>query len=261
MTDKPASRANGNSEQGIHRSTARALTIIDMLSQTEDGLSLADLSRKIGAPKSSLAPIVHTIAEMGYAEFDPISQRYGIGLKAYLAGKAYKRNNSLIERLSLRMREVVDACNETCQMGILDHGRTLYIAKVECSQPVRLVSDIGATFPLYCTAIGKCLISDMSKEELQEYFKEPFERITPATHTTIDELWQDIEELHRTGIARDREEITESLNCFAVPIREHGKIAYGLSVSVPTFRLTDEKIELISRELLAAKRDLEQILA
>lgn len=248
-------------DRTLHRSTARALTVIDLLSREDDGLTLADLGRMIGAPKSSLAPIVHTIVEMGYANFDQTSLRYSVGLKAYVAGKAYARNNNLIERLTGRMRKVVDYCNEACQMGILDHGETLYIAKVDSNQPVRIFSDVGAKFPLYCTAIGKCLVSDMSKEELTDFLPKEFKPLTSSTRKTLDELWSDIEELHETGFARDRCETTESLDCFAVPIRAQGKITYGLSVSVPSFRLTKEKTTKVEQALLSAKVDLERMLA
>lgn len=248
-------------DRTLHRSTARALTIIDLLSREDDGITLADLSRMIGAPKSSLAPIVHTIVEMGYANFDQSSQRYSVGLKAYVAGKAYARNNNLIERLTARMRKVVELCNESCQMGVIDHGETLYIAKVDTNQPVRIFSDVGAKFPLYCTAIGKCLVSDMSKEELTDFLPKKFELFTPNTRKNIDELWDDIEELHRTGIARDRAEVTESLDCFAVPIRAQGKIAYGLSVSVPSYRLTKEKTAEVKQALFSAQEELEHMLA
>lgn len=249
------------SDRSFHRSTARALTVIDLLSRAENGLSLADLSREIGTPKSSLAPILHTIEEMGYAEFDPGSQRYAVGIKAYIAGKAYSKKNGLVESFTAHMRKVVEAVDETCQMGVNDHGRTLYIAKVDSSQAVRIFSDVGAVYPLYCTAIGKCLVSDMTKQELEAYFTEPFESFTATTRKNVDELWEDIEELHRTGVARDRQEVTESLDCFAVPVREGGKVVYGLSVSVPSFRLSDVKAEQVKAELLAAKADLERMLS
>ena len=249
------------SDRSFHRSTARALVVIDLLSRAENGLSLAELSREVGAPKSSLAPILHTIQEMGYADLDPSSQRYSVGIKTYIAGKAYSKKNGLVETFTTRMRKIVDAVDETCQMGVNDHGNTLYIAKVDSSQTVRIFSDVGAVFPLYCTAIGKCLISDMTKDELEEYFSEPFEHFTSTTRKNVDELWEDIEELHRTGVARDRAEITESLDCFAVPVREGGKVAYGLSVSVPSYRLSDAKAEQVAAELLAAKADLERMLS
>ncbi len=249
------------SDRSFHRSTARALMIIDLLSRADSGLSLADLSRAVGAPKSSLAPILHTIEEMGYADFDPSSQRYSVGIKAYIAGKAYSKKNGLVDRFTARMKKIVDAVDETCQMGVMDQKMTLYIAKVDCSQTVRIFSGVGAVFPLYCTAIGKCLISDMTKQELEEFLPQPFESFTDTTRKNVDELWADIEEIHRTGVARDRAEITESLDCFAVPIRENGKITYGLSVSVPSYRLSVAKAEQVQAELLSAKQDIEHMLS
>ena len=52
-----------------HRSTVRVLSILLALSNTPDGLTLAELSQQLAAPKSSLFPIVHTMADQ-YCTFE-----------------------------------------------------------------------------------------------------------------------------------------------------------------------------------------------
>ena len=50
-----------------HRSTTRVLSILSALSNTPEGLTLAELSQQLSAPKSSLFPIIHTMAAHNFA--------------------------------------------------------------------------------------------------------------------------------------------------------------------------------------------------
>ena len=46
-----------------HRSTSRVLDIFELLSLSENGLTLTELAAKLDAPKSSIFPIIHTMEE------------------------------------------------------------------------------------------------------------------------------------------------------------------------------------------------------
>ena len=48
------------------------------------------------------------------------------------------------------------------------------------------------------------------------------------------------------------------MTCFAVPIRHNDKIIAAVSVSIPIFRLTEEKKQITIQALLAAQQTLEQ---
>lgn len=71
------------------------------------------------------------------------------------------------------MKAIVNQCAEICQFGILEHSDVLYLAKVDSPEPIRLSSSIGKRLPAYCTSLGKALLCEFSKEELQELYPEP----------------------------------------------------------------------------------------
>ena len=110
-----------------HRSTVRVLSILLALSNNPDGLTLAELSQQLAAPKSSLFPIVHTMADQNFASYNEVTQKYSIGLNAYLTGIAYMETHNIFERLQEEMKSIVNQCSEICQLGILDHSDVLYL--------------------------------------------------------------------------------------------------------------------------------------
>ena len=243
----------------LHRTTYRVLTLLSLLSQHEDGLTFTEVQQLVDIPKGTLSPILHTMEHMRFISLNPTTGRYCIGVNTYLAGKVYGRSDALLQFITEEMHQIVNACSETCQLGILEGPNVAYVAKVDSPSPIRLISDVGKVFPVYCTAIGKAILSECSREEVEELLPETFPAYTAHTLKNVDEFWNQLTEVRRTGFARDFEEITDGVTCIAVPIHIDGNIAYGLSVTTPSYRLNDEKRELIESLLTDAKNRIEHL--
>lgn len=49
-----------------HKPTERVLNILELLGTTPSGLSLSDIAKQIGSPKTTVAPILHTMASRNF---------------------------------------------------------------------------------------------------------------------------------------------------------------------------------------------------
>ena len=156
------------------------------------------------------------------------------------------------------MRKVVASCGETCQLGVLDHGRVLYISRVDSPQHIRLSSEIGKTLPAHCTAIGKAILSRWDEESVRSLLPFPFEKTTEHAVKHIDDLMRQLEEVRRCGFAYDHQEMAEGVECIAVPIEKGGRL-YGLSVSVPAYRFDTEVQNGVEHALSDARDQLERV--
>lgn len=251
-----------NEEYEEHRSTARVLSILELLSREEtSSMTLSELGRAVGAPRSSLLPILRTMAAHGFVAYDQETQKYSIGLSALLAGKSYERTNTEMKLMLDEMHEVVRKCGETCQLGILERGRVLYVAKVDSPEQIGLKSEVGKSLPLYCTAIGKSLMADMTRDEVRLLVEEPFAPYTGSTLTTLDELWEQVSATHVRRLSSDESELSPDVTCIAAPIRVHGAVRYGMGISTPSFRFTEEKRHAAERALTEARLRIESALA
>lgn len=244
-----------------HRATQRVLDVLTTLSENDSGMSMADICRALEAPKSSLFPILHTMADADYIAYDADTARYSLGLRSFLLASSYERRGGALSAIKPAMRELVDACNETSQLGVLDHGRVLYVAKVDSAQPIQLKSSIGKTLGVSYTAIGKVLVAELPDDEIRALLPEPLVTPTERAAQSVDEFLAELAEVRETGFGYDREETTPGVQCIAVPVRRHGKVRYGISVTTPSYRLTPEKADLIRAELRRAKERVEQMLA
>lgn len=224
-----------------HRPTLRVLDVLETLSHHPEGCTLTDLSEVTGVSRSTLVPILKTLASRHFIAMDSVSGAYTIGIKAFSVGSAFVENESIVAALRSEMEDVVARCQETCQLGVLDGGDVFYIAKVDSSQAIRLISSIGRRVPAYCTALGKALLSDYDDDKIRSLFPSPFARYTDNTLMCVDDLCRAIHEQAVEGVFRENEESRENVVCFSVPLRQHGRIVAATSISVPKFRLNAEK--------------------
>lgn len=244
--------------QEQHRATARVLDILERLSISEDGMTLTELAQSLGAPKSSLFPIVHTLESRRYLQPHPSTGRYTIGPGALSLGTAFSAEAGMISVVQV-MKRVVSVCQETCQCGILDHGNVLYVAKEDSRQAIRMISWVGKRLPANATAIGKALLSGLTDDEVRSLYPGGLPRLTEHTATDMNALLAQLDAIRNGEIATEREESTAQMACWALPVRRNGKVFAALSVAVPLFRCQPEKIGQVCRCLREAQAEMEKL--
>jgi DNA-binding IclR family transcriptional regulator len=228
-----------------HRPTIRVLDILELLATNPNGLTLTELANITGASKSTLMPVVHTLAHRKFISLDKTTYQYRIGISAYCIGASYSDNKTTLQFIQTEMKEITARSGEICQMGIFDNGQILYIAKIDSDKPVRIISYIGKRIPAYCTALGKAILSTKTMEEIKNIYPKGLLPLTQNTVTDFDALERQLAEINSSGFAYECGEVIEQTECIAVPLLKNNISFAAISVSIPTFRSTPEKRELI----------------
>jgi len=165
-----------------------------------------------------------------------------------------------LKTINSEMHAVVNECNEVCQLGILDDAWVLYVDKVQGDQTVQLVSKVGTRLPAICSALGKALLHKHRDEEILELYPQGFPSVTARSVTNMAQLRQQLEWVAANGYAMDDREINDDTICFAVPLLQKGIILAAISVSLPSFRASDEKTQQVIHALKEAKGRIESVL-
>lgn len=162
--------------------------------------------------------------------------------------------------INQEMQGIVNSCNEVCQMGILDRGEVLYIDKIQSDQAVQLVSNIGTRLPATLSALGKAMLCDFTDEQIKELYPNGFISLTPNSAADISELREQFNQVIKKGYAIDNREINEETICYAVSLKQRGKTIAAISVSIPYFRASEEKVKQVIDVLIDAKQRIENSL-
>lgn len=246
-------------QQEQHRATARVLEILEYLAAaTENGYTLTEVASALNVPKSSLFPIIHTLEEQKYIRLDKRSGQYSIGIGTWLLSMRFSQEQGL-QLISQIMQSVVETCQETCQLGILDQENVLYIEKADSPQTIRMISRVGKRLPANSTAIGKALLCGLDDDAVRALYPDGLPQLTEHTVVEMAKLLEQLESVRQAGVATEEEESTPQLRCWAVPLRRRNEVFAALSVSVPLFRCTPEKEEQVRGCLLDAQREIERL--
>lgn len=238
----------------------KALEIIELLTgnQYKDGISISELSKELGLGKSTVHRIIETMESKSYVSQDDENKKYQLSWKLFELGNSIPRRRNLFNMDTSLLQELCDRFQETVNMGVKVDSSVVTINKINPTTSLIANLQIGTREALYATAMGKALISEMTREEIIKIIGDgPYEQYTSKTISSIDQLMGDIELIRRRGFSTDEEEFSAGLTCISVPIRDYrNEIVAAISLSGATIRMTESKLNEIQEELRAVTRKL-----
>jgi IclR family acetate operon transcriptional repressor len=245
------------------RAVDKALRILERLGRDSGELSLVELSRHLGIEKSTLHRLLGTLESRGFVRKDPVSLRYSLGIRMLELGTAVTARSALGRTAAPVLDRLAVRCRHTVNLAVLDRDEILYVARRDSPEPLRLTVEVGRRIPAHCTALGKAMLAFRPVMEVRRLFsrRRRLPRFTPNTITRPRDLVAQLEEVRRTGVALDREELTLGIRCLAAPIldlTEHACAA--ISVTAPSATLDEERVAELKPVLLEAVTEVSKAL-
>ncbi len=238
----------------------RTINILETLAECESS-NLESLSKQTELPKATLLRFLSSLSNLGYVYRDS-SDRYHLTLKMFSVGSHSLKYIDLISTARPFAKELSDTLGETVHMGIPQDDYAIYVLKEESSYTLRMYSRVGKVIPLYCTAIGKIFLSEMSEDELASYLsRNPLKPYTMKSIRSEEALREELERVRERGYAVDDEEHEEQTMCIACPVRDHeGKAVAAISVSWPVFRFSKDDFDTAMKLIKKTANKISDIL-
>lgn len=257
MGSRPSGRALANAPLVVEKT----LKVLEYLAEcNEVTAGVTEISAVLGYNKSTVYRILRVLAEHGFVEQSPSTQKYSLGVKLLELGTAYLTNCEVRKQARPFLEKLVADSGETVHLAILRDWEVLYIDRVEPpNSGISVGQKVGRRFPAYCTAGGKALLAWLPQEQLEQFLASvPLKPMTPKTITDPGELRKELVRVRERGYAVDREEIHEWGRCVGAPIFDFtGGVVAAVSISGLSMRLTDERIETVLAPLvMEAARDI-----
>jgi DNA-binding IclR family transcriptional regulator len=147
------------------------------------------------------------------------------------------------------MEELAAATGETVVLSVAAGEEAVDVAQVDSRFLVGGKRWIGLRSPLHATSDGKVLLA-FGAAELPPG---KLVRMSPQTVASHRALEQELEAVRAKGWARSVGEYEQGLNGVAAPIFDDGRCVAALSVSGPTYRVTEALLpDLAARCIEAA---------
>lgn len=220
------------------KSAYRTVEVLELLADMPRRLTLADLQRRLGVPKSSLHGLLQTL--MAYGWVDENDGGYGIGVRALRIGAAYLDHDPMVRSAGPLLAALQRQLDETVHLAQLDGSDVVYLASRESQHHLRVVSRIGRRLPAHTTALGKALLAARGTAEVDALLPATLVALTPDTVTDRQALHAELTETRVRGWAFETGQNTPGLCCFGVAIPSSHPPVYAMSCSIPLARLTEE---------------------
>jgi IclR family KDG regulon transcriptional repressor len=229
----------------VVQSVDRALDILESFDFNEEELGVTELAHKLNLHKNNVFRLLATLEVRGYIEQDRKSGNYRLGIKTFEIANVFLHHLGLRRQARPILEELVNKCDETANLAILDGSDVIYILMHETSQTVRIVLRLGQRLPAHCTAAGKAQLAFESADRLQLLFKDtPLRKLTENTIVRPEALREHLREVAKVGFALDNEEFELGVRCLAAPVRDYShKVVASVGLSGPLSRFSMERIE------------------
>jgi DNA-binding IclR family transcriptional regulator len=224
---------NDDCSDGGRSLVGRIAAVMDSFDQQDPVLSLVELSRRSGLPKSTAHRLAEQLRAMGWLERD--QRGYRVGMRMFELGGLATEQSALRDPALPHLHALAGQTGLAVQLGVLAGDEVVYLERVIIGS-YRLPTRQGGRMPAYCTGLGKAMLAYDDSASEQVLAAELPVRAS-GTLSTPGHLRDDLQRIRATGVAFDRQEAYDGLGCVAAPIRNSGRAIGAVSVTGPIDRI------------------------
>ncbi|WP_411966175.1 IclR family transcriptional regulator [Haloferax sp. YSMS24] len=235
-----------------------ACEILDVL-QSRGQAGVTEIADEVGMAKGPVHRHLTTLADHEYIVNE--GGEYRLSLHYLDMANQVKGMISKYDIIIEEVQNLAAEMGEIAQFATEEHGWVTYIYKADKESDVQTSSSPGKREYFHSTALGKAMLSRMSDDRVERILdKHGMPAKTEYTFTTPDELFENLETIRQQGYALDNEENIEGLRCIAMPVTGADSEVFGaVSISGPTSRMTDERIDEELKEALVRATNVMEI--
>lgn len=247
------------------QSAERIFGVLEMLAETGP-IGLVELSSKLSLHKSTVHRLLLSLIFMGYVSQEKDTGKYLPTFKIVGLSERILSHIDIVSVVHPLIAELANDCRETVHLVQRKGTDVIYLDKVSplCPQEsaIHMASQVGVLRPLYCSAVGKAILSEIPDKEIENIWNNStIEKKTDYTITDYEELLKELDQIRTNGYALDNEENELGVKCIAVCINNnYGLPNNAISISAPAGRMTDKRIEELSKAILKTKNTIIKVL-
>ena len=232
----------------------RAVRLIDHLAGQRRPQPLAELSKALAMPKSSLHGLLHTLVALGLATRSGRGD-YALGARPLQWAGAFAGRSGVVDAFDAAAGQVPGLSEETIMLAVLDGSDVLYLACRPGTRALAVNFRVGGRFPAHCTSSGKALLATLPPERVRALIGgAALPRLTRHSVGSTVALLRQLARFRTQGYAVDDEETADGMHCFGAPVFAAGRSEAVAAVAVSLIKASAGARR--REEVIAAIREL-----
>ena len=257
VSSSPAPRIKAAPDPRMSRSFEYSVAVLESFSRERRPLGISELANIMGLSRPTTHRYAVTLVALGYLEQDD-KRRYRLSMQA--SGPGRSAIGAVRRQVSARvaLEDLRDKVGHTVSMGVLDRNRVVYVHRLfghrRGQYAIDLELGVGASVPVYCTALGKVLLASLSDAERRELL-ECLQLVPHGPNSIVakSELADELASMNlREPVLSDEELAAGSRSVAVLLPRPAGEYPLAIEVTVPSSaysakQLLDEIGPLVKR--------------
>jgi DNA-binding IclR family transcriptional regulator len=237
MRDGRRSRGGGESGATTVPAAARTVAVFEIFARERRELTKSEVARLLDLPESSTSDLLNTLHEIGYLSRTAATRRFYPTGRLQAMATAIAENNPLAAFGAEAAGLLAHRSGETACCAVLAAEQIKVVAVSQGTYRLRYVLNVGDTFTVHATAIGKALLGGLDDMEMGRVLRlRSLPQRTGNTKTDPRDVEKEVKEHRKLGWYQAVDEGTMGVSSFAVT-GYVGDQLLGLGVIGPTERV------------------------
>lgn len=203
-------------------------------------LGVTQVARELDTSKAVIHRVLQSMVGRGLLTQDPASRAYRLGPAAVAIGARALRDCDLRAVAEPILSALRDATDETTTLSQRNGHDRAYIAQFPSPQEIKMLVEIGRTFPLHAGSSSKVILAHLADSEQDDVVKGVLERLTPQTVIDPAEIAYELQHIREHGYAVSRGERQPGAGAVAAPVFDYaGDVIGAISVCGPSQRFDE----------------------
>lgn len=246
---------DGDDRRQSVKSLFKMLEVLECFSTEERELSVMEIARRTGLPRTTVHRIVDSLRAVGFLEQEASRERYRLGLKLFELGNVALANMPLYREAGPFVDTLAKLSGETVHLCVFDGAQMLFVERgVDRAAPNNVVTTMEAS-PCHSTGVGKATLAFQPEPVIERVIAAGLKASTANTITDPERLRRELVAIRERGYAVDDREHEPEVRCVAAPIRNAGgRVFAAISASGPARRVTPARESQLAELVISHAR-------
>lgn len=204
------------------------MNIIELLAEAESGLTISEISERLGRRMSELFRIIRVLERRGWLQKDPESSRYAVSYHVLRLAHRGTPAKSLTVAAAPVMHDLSTRIDHSCHLVVRSGTQGLVVFRQENQRRhANLSVRLGASLSLLGSCSGHVLLAYLEDEEREELLR-ALPRPWPMSRARLDQVLKNVK---RRGHELQQSPITAGVTDIGYPIRGFdGRVLAALTI-------------------------------
>ena len=220
------------------QSVRRSLQLLRILGQHQlRGVSVTDAVSMLGLTRTTAHRLLNTLVEESFAERDPSTKRYRLGVAAMQLGAATRQRLPIVNTYISLMKRLAAQSGDTVFLVLREGDEVICLHREEGPHPIKVFTmKQGSRRIIGIGAGGLALFATLNDEEIRSIFHRYMSEFNSVgMNSSI--LWKDIRSVRSRGYSRIANRTTHGVSAVGAIVPNANKAQLAISLATVNARM------------------------